>query len=150
MVEELTFQCVRCTFVMHAEEKPRRCSECECPMIREVAPGEPLDVASEEAVAHLRKKVVNCMNYAVDPVTKNRTFHKLKIIHDPSFARVVRGIPEKSFLEITDRCEKCKTVYTKLVIPTTPSNREILQSLGLLDKVEKILSVKLEFPEIAQ
>lgn len=124
-------QCVLCGFYVTDQPAPVKCPKCGCRRFRNVSlrhgiKNAELDRVSPEAVAHLTKRLEKCLNYDLDPATRTKVFHDLKISRD-----VTRN---PQLVTITESCSECGLRLTSHSIPV--QRTDVLAKLGI--KLEDI------------
>jgi rubredoxin len=132
---EKNYQCSLCGHYYEGlETPPTKCSDCGCPMIREVARGT-MDSVSPEAVAHIRKKMENCPNYDSDPKSGAQSYHKLELVREIDTSRANPKLPlERTCVQVRQRCKHCGLLYAQASIPL--SRRDTFERLGILSEVQ--------------
>lgn len=126
------YQCIRCGWVIENKSAPEKCPDCECVKfnfinLRYGLKAAGIDRPTPESVAHLKKKVENCFNYDLDPVSQMKTYHKLKLVREVT--KQLGPDPSASHVLIRQVCEECGLLYTQRAIPFTRTDK--LQALGI-------------------
>jgi predicted nucleic acid-binding Zn-ribbon protein len=123
-------QCIRCAWYNIDQPPPNACPDCGCKNFRTVSlryglKNAELDRPSVESVAHLKKRLDKCINYDLDPLTKAKTYHDLKLARDVTKT----AGNDRALVQITESCSECGLKYTMRSIPVTRT--DILQKLGI-------------------
>ena len=133
---EFTHQCIRCAWIAQPNKELLnnfKCPECQGTMFRRVDLTWGPDLADfdrpdPEAIAHMKREVKECLNFAVNPQTKQEYRHPLKLRKE--YLRIIRA--NQRYVQVRDVCETCGLQYHQQWIPE--------QRLDLIRK----LSVDLE------